>query len=86
MTANTAIAVPPTTADGTTLIARVTGAMKPMRMRTTPDAAVTHRLRTPMTRTIPMFSPLVTMSGRPRKPPRRDVNASPRMVLGTSVR
>ncbi len=33
-----------------------------------------------------MFSPLVTISGRPKKPPKREVSASPRMVLGTSAR
>ncbi len=41
MTAKTTMAVPPTTADGTTLMARVTGARKPMAMSTTPAAAVT---------------------------------------------
>lgn len=47
---------------------------------------MTKRLRTPVTRTMPMFSPLVTISGSPKNPPRKETAASPRMVLGTSVR
>ena len=86
MTAKTTMAVPPTTAAGITLIARVTGARNPMTTSTTPAAAVTNRLRTPVTRTMPMFSPLVTMSGRPKNPPKSEVSASPRTVFGTSVR
>jgi surfactin synthase thioesterase subunit len=44
------------------------------------------RLRTPVTRTMPMFSPLHTISGVPKMPPVSDVSASARMVLGASRR
>ena len=56
---------------------RPIGATMPMTMRITPAARVTKRLRTPLTRTMPMFSPLVTIKGVPKRPPSSDVRPSP---------
>ena len=39
------------------------GATTPMTTRIKPAVEVTYRLRTPLTRTMPMFSPLVTIRG-----------------------
>lgn len=53
-------------------------------MSSTPAPAVTKRLRTPVSRPMPMFSALVTISEVPNSPPNTEIRASARATRGTS--
>ncbi len=84
--AKTTTPAAPTTALGTAATQRATGAHTDSTTSSTAVPTVTYRLRTRDSRTMPMFSPLVTISGPPRSPASTEVTPSPRTVRVTSCR
>ncbi|MGY3678584.1 hypothetical protein ACVWXU_002207 [Streptomyces sp. TE33382] len=74
----------PTTGSGMAAGSRVSGVIRPHTISSTPAPAVTNRLRTRVSCTMPMFSALVTISDVPKTPAPSEVTASAREMRGTS--